>query len=750
MRAQENERPILLGACVAALIFVPFVAYAYLSPAVYRTTAVVRIKPVKENEVRMPSPLETARKLRDATLDDELIERLARDKSQASIAEAQELRTEFELEAVDGISFNVSFRGSDPVHTQAVCNHLAHRVVQSAPRALTTHAEDEGARSDRIDELMALLSAGPDAGATAPAAAASATQKEELARAGLRAERARLSAQLESAAVPGSDNPYAATDTSPEMLKRRIAEIDRQLAARPKAAAQGSPAAEVDAKFKELVSGLAAPDDHAGAAAPSIVAEVTAEAPLPTTPIEPKRRLVLLIGSLTALGAAGLVVIGRASSRPRRRTSRRAASQTHRITVATAQPQMEPSVVPSVTQVFSPPEPDVPPAPRDMNMSQEPKPAIVPHGVIEVGTAPVPIDGRGGSEIPSPPPPPPPTTQGARASQPPPQQEPRPQASRQPYGPRRVTQVLGSQAHLLTAGDTWSYGQAGDRQQPAQSAESPAPDTVIGGSGFSSPPPAHDAYGSQAPGNAYAGGGYSSSAPPRAVTPVPPHDGGYAGGAYSSSRPPTPTARLIPIDAMARFRPSQGLVPNARRALRDSLLPLLRQPGFVVGVLASDESAQMKPQVAAELALAIASSAQFRLLLVDCDFQSPSLTPLLRVDVPLSAGFSLQLQTHSREAEDVGWSVLRCTPSLDLLAESALRAPDALRGQEFEHCIASIRRNYDIVILNGALLSRFDECQAIAAVSDAVVAVSRRDPQSLVQDIAQRLASRIPIRVEPA
>jgi Mrp family chromosome partitioning ATPase len=201
---------------------------------------------------------------------------------------------------------------------------------------------------------------------------------------------------------------------------------------------------------------------------------------------------------------------------------------------------------------------------------------------------------------------------------------------------------------------------------------------------------------------------------------------------------------------MARFRPSQGLVPNARRALRDSLLPLLRQPGFVVGVLASDESAQMKPQVAAELALAIASSAQFRLLLVDCDFQAPSLTPLLRVDVPLSAGFSLQLQTHSREAEDVGWSVVRCTPSLDLLAESALRAPDALRGQEFEHCIASIRRNYDIVILNGALLSRFDECQAIAAVSDAVVAVSRRDPQSLVQDIAQRLASRIPIRVEPA
>lgn len=748
MRAQENERPVLLGACVAALIFIPFVAYAYLSPAVYRTTAVVKIKPASESEVRMPPPLETARKLRDATLDDELIERLARDKSPASIAEAQELRTEFELEAVDGISFNVSFRGSDPVHTQAVCNHLAKRVVQSASRALTTHADDEGARSDRIDELMALISAGSDAGAKAPAAAASAAQKEELARAGLRAERARLSQQLESSAVPGSDNPYAATDTAPEMLKRRIAEIDRQLAARPKSATQGSPAAEVDAKFRELVSGLAATDDRTGvAAAPAIIAEVTAEAPLPTTPIEPKRRLVLLIGSLTALGAAGLVVIGRASSRPRRRTSRRVASQTHRISVATAQAPMEPNVVPSVTQVFSATEPDVAPAaPRDTNMSQEPKPAIVPHGVIEVGTAPVPTEARTGSEIPSPPPPPPPTTPAAHPSQPPPA-EPRHQPSRQPYGPRRVTQVLGSQAHLLTAGDSWNYGQPPDGQQAAPAADA-APDTVIGGSAGYANPQANT-YASPPP--AYAGGGYSSSVPPRAaVSPLPPHDGGYAGGAYSSSRPPPATARLIPIDATGRFRPSQGLVPNARRTLRDSLLPMLRQPGFVVGILATDESAQMKAQVAAELALAIASSAQFRLLLVECDFQAPTLTQLLRLDVPLSAGFSWQLQTRSRETEDIGWSVLRCTNSLDLLGESALRAPDALRGAEFEHCIASIRRNYDIVILNGALLSQFDDWQAIAAVSDALVAVSRRDPQSLVQEVAQRVASRIPIRVEPA
>ncbi|HET9931005.1 MAG TPA: hypothetical protein VFQ35_09970 [Polyangiaceae bacterium] len=729
---------------MAALIFLPFVAYAYLSPAVYRTTAVVRIKPINQSDVRMPPPLETARKLRDATLDDELIERLARDKSPASITEAQELRTEFELETVDGISFNVSFRGSDPVHTQAVCNHLARRVVQSASRALAAHAEDEGARSDRIDELMALLSAAPDAAAPTPSAVASAAQKEELARSGLRAERARLSEQLESA-VPGSDNPYAAGETSPEVLKRRIAEIDRMLAARPKAAPQNSPA-EVDAKFRELVAGLATTDDRTAAAAPTVSAELTAEAPLPTTPVEPKRRLVLLIGSLTALGAAGLVVIGRASARPRgRRSSRRAASQTHRITVATAQPPGERNVVPSVAQVFSAQEPEgSTTAPLDTHMPQEPKPAIVPHGVIDVGTAAAQAEPRGGSEIPSPPPPPPPT-----------QVEPRPQPARQPYGPRRVTQVLGSQAHLLTSGDAWSYAQ--NAGQPGlQSPDAPAPDTVTAGSNYSEPAPAPAVQGSQPPAAAhgsgypsggYAGGGYTSSAPPRhAASPTPPREGDY-----SSSRPPPPTARLIPIDATARFRPSQNLVPNARRGLRDSLLPLLRQPGFVVGIVGSDEVGPAKAHVAAELALALASSAQFRLLLVECDFAAPSLTQLLRVDVPLFAGFSLQLQTRSREgAEDVGWSVLRCTGSLDLLGESGLRAPDALRGPTFEQCIGSICRNYDIVILNGPLLSQSEDCQAIGAVTDALVAVSRRDPQSVVQEVGQRVSSRVPIRVEPA
>ncbi|MFZ5892882.1 MAG: hypothetical protein ACOY0T_17610 [Myxococcota bacterium] len=766
MKPQSLERLVLVAGCVAVFIFSPFVAYAFLSRAVYRTTALVRVKPAADAKIQLPPPLEAARRLRDAVLDGELIERLARDKSSASVAEARDLRVDFELDTIDSQSFSVSFRATDPVRARDMCNRLARRTVQSAPQALTTSVDEETERSQRVDELVAFLASHADAAAPAGSAlAVNSAQareqaREELARATLRSERARLAQKLEAAAaLPGSDNPYADQEQSPELMKRRIAEIDRLLATRPKveAAPLGSATPEVEAQWRKLVQAVSASERPANPNVTALTAALVTEAPLPTSPIEPNRKLILLIGFLTSLAAAGLVVIAQsAASSSSSRRSRRRSSSTVRVSErgwktptgsiapdgrgatqpnygSVAPPNYGSAPPPNHGSVAPPNYGSAPPGagtmPLDMTMPIAPK--IVPVGVIEVKGTSVPAPPGEVSET---------VVAEARAVEAQPNEgravEARPNEE-------RVAEARPADARADTMlGETQAIpGQA----IPGRPMRARGRVTQVLGS-----PVIAEAV-------AAAGSAATSSYPPPGEPPPPPAENGSApppgndpgvGARNTSSGPPRPKARVSPLDVSRSFRPDPSLVPAARRTLRDALLPYTRQPGFVVAVLGSDDCAEWKSRVAAELALALAVPDQCRLLMVECDFASPHVQRWMRVEVPIAAGFSLQLQTRGREVGEEGWTVLHCSRSLDLLAEGAIRAPDALFASEFYGCLTSIRYHYDVVILDGPLLSQRAACRALDDVCDAVIAVSRNDEASLLREVAALMSPKPVWRVE--
>jgi Mrp family chromosome partitioning ATPase len=703
------------------MIFMPFVAYAYLSSAVYRTSAVVRVKPAPGANVQALPPLEASRRLRDAVLDQELIDRLSHDNSPTSVAEAQHLREQFELDSIDGVQFTLSFRAPDAARARSITNQLARRAVQAAPQALTSSVDRES--EQRIDDLLGFLasrSAAP-AGSPAPSVApmSSAQAREETQRAALRAERQRLSDRLQKESSTGSDNPYADTSQpSPEIMKRRIAEIDRMLAtARKPSAAAGAGAPEQDERWKQLVQAvLETGADKANTNARALTAELVQEAPLPTTPIEPNRKWVLFTGFLISLGAAGIVIVARSTGRGASRKSGRSSTQrtsklddTRRAPHARSQIPMPDRNLGNVTQqithaatvpVAASAAPAEAPAAPD-------RVVIVPAGIIEIGDRSAPATARvvQAEVLPAP------TSHTAKSTPPPAGvANPPTEAQRQARARGRVTQVLGSPilATPPARSETASVGTQGSEPPRAAHSE-PARAPEVGSDPprqmpRSDPPP-------QQPNDARQGAGSTSSAPPRSG------------------------ARIQALDVSQTFRPDPSLTPAARRAVRDDLLPYLRQPGYVVAVLGTEDSAEAKARVAAELSLALASSEQFRLLLLECDLAAPRLEQLLHLPVPLSAGFSLQLQTRSRESSDYVWSVLRCSRSLDVLAEGAIRAPEAVYSPEFAACVNAVRFHYDVVVLNGPLLSDSDACRALDAVTDGVVTVTRHDHATLVREM---------------
>lgn len=726
---KETQRLALLCVSVAAMIFMPFVAYAFLSSAVYRSSALVRVKAAPGARVQALPPLEASRRLRDAVLDHELIDRLSRDNSPSSVAEAQHLREQFELDTIDGISFTLSFRAPDAARAQQVTNQLARRAVQTAPQALTSSVDEESER--RIDDLMGFLaarSAAPAAVAAPSGAPASSAQlREEAMRSGLRAERQRLLDKLQSEPASSSDNPYADTSQpSPDLMKRRVAEIDRLLATPRKSPNAPGAAPEDDDRWKNLVQAvLETSGDKTSSNAAALTAELVQEATLPTSPIEPNRKLVLFTGFLISLGAAGVVVVARSAARGSgRRVRRSSSSRTTKLDDTRRAPHAR-SHVPMPDRNFGNSTQPITHAPavvpRDAHAAPEPAPAtpdrvvIVPAGIIEIGDRSAPTTARvvQAEVLPAP-------TSHTTKSAPPPAAAPNEAAQRQTRARGRVTQVLGSP--ILATGTASAAGPDVAASAPA---EAPAADDVRAAATAYASEPARAGYGSEPPRQA-----------PGSDPPAREADGARpAGNARTSSAPPRSGARINPLDVSRTFRPDPALNPAARRALRDDLLPYLRQPGYVVAVLGTEDSAEAKSRVASELSLALAGSEQFRVLLLECDFAAPRLEQLLHLAVPLAAGFSLQLQTRSRESNDYVWSVLHCSRSLDVLAEGAIRAPEAVYNPEFLACVHSLRFQYDAVVLNGPLLSETQACRSLDTVSDGVVTVSRLDHASLVRDM---------------
>ena len=171
------------------------------------------------------------------------------------------------------------------------------------------------------------------------------------------------------------------------------------------------------------------------------------------------------------------------------------------------------------------------------------------------------------------------------------------------------------------------------------------------------------------------------------------------------------------------WRPDASLTPQTQRPLCEQLYPYAVESCFVLAVVSVPEAIASKSRVAAELALALAESLHPRILLLEGDLHRPLVQRLIGVDMPISTGFSQQLNARTHGTGESRWTVLGCTKSLHVLAEGMMRSPGLLLSKQFADCIKELRTYYDFIVIDGPTSSLDVDSGALNAVTDGIITV---------------------------
>jgi Mrp family chromosome partitioning ATPase len=190
---------------------------------------------------------------------------------------------------------------------------------------------------------------------------------------------------------------------------------------------------------------------------------------------------------------------------------------------------------------------------------------------------------------------------------------------------------------------------------------------------------------------------------------------------------PTPTAStVIHHDVPSGWRPNVDPTTPQVIALRDSILKQASGRRLCIGVTGARGPG--RAQVAAALAFALSQSGA-RVLLVEADFESPEIHQALSINAPVGAGFSQQLVARGLNGQPKPWTVVRCSPNLQVLAEGRLRSPGLNASAEFERAIQELREQHHVVVIHTPALDKPDELRRIGQLTQAAVLVSgTQDP----------------------
>jgi Mrp family chromosome partitioning ATPase len=714
-----------------------------------------------------------------------MLERLARERAasdapQARAAAASQVRQSLEIDTSDAHAFSISYRDTNRDRVQRACNDLTRHALELAPSVLVDRSaerESERKRQQHTQELAAFLALHPEAAAETPPAGQSPDKDPALS--AFHAEKANLEQRLQQLERGrASDNPYLdARENDPTLLRRRLVEINSALSARRDAFTSKAPAKtlspELRAEWKRLLEVVTKSAAEGQVSSPPLIARIASVAPAPTGPIDPNRPLLLFFGVVFGGGlAAAYTLVVRATQQRRTKSSRPPSSLLPpalnvELPPAPAVPSgLGPSVpvyqppqastAPPIVPVPQRPISSSPPAPFDRTQplpirssvpvnaegqnqpsSNPPPPGPQPRRfastlVLPPAENPLASDAqvdpalatatrawdeeirahavpgfavvRPGSEPPparpmSSAPPPAATVQQPKAHVP---ANPAPRSSR-PRSQMKVTQPLGSFVpELLLRESAALRGETNSR--PAEPHRSPAAER-------------------------------DSESPPTPLSPVPSvAPASQSRYSYVSSVPPAENTVTI-------VRPSPGdwsfdptLSPPLRRPICEQLYPLAVEGCFIVLVVGVPESLEQKSRVAAELALALAESGHPRILLMEGDTQSPHVHHLMRVAMPMSAGFSQQLRDRINGNAERRWTVVSCGNSLHVLAEGMLRSPGLLLSRQFSEGLADLRNYYDFIVIDGPGASLPVESQALDAVANGVVYVcGKQGSPSLAQ-----------------
>jgi Mrp family chromosome partitioning ATPase len=211
--------------------------------------------------------------------------------------------------------------------------------------------------------------------------------------------------------------------------------------------------------------------------------------------------------------------------------------------------------------------------------------------------------------------------------------------------------------------------------------------------------------------------------PSRSLSPAPQSQYSYVSTAPPPSSASTKNVVLVQ-EVTKAWRPDPSLTPQAQRGLCEQLYPYAVESCFVLSVVAVPESVGYKSRVAAELALALAESGHPRILLLEGDLHRPWVQRMIGVDMPISSGFSQQLNGRAQgSGSGARWTVMGCTRSLHVLAEGMMRSPGLMLSRQFADCLKELRTYYDFIVIDGPSASLDVDSGALDAVTDGIVTV---------------------------
>ncbi len=763
------------GALIASIVFAVFAAYAFLVPATYRTSALVVVDQASPaGSANLPEPLEAARRLSEAILDRKMLERLSRERAGSSASDAQaqasaNVRRGLEIDTSDAHSFSISYRDTDEARAQSACNQLAKYAVEIAPIVLVDHTAERALdlkRQEQTQQLATFLTQHPQVAAE-PQPTGEKSPDHDAAFSALNAEKSNLEHRiLELESGPRSDNPYVdPSESDLKLLRRRLSEINSGLSARRQAIdakPTGTPVPpEVRAEWARLLGAVTQSSAEAQAPAhPALVAHLATEAPLPSSPIDPNRRLLLFLGVVFGVGMGGAFTLVmraaqqrrvKASSRPPQPISPRT-GLTAQLPSAPALPSRLGPAVPVVTRPVPAPTPAIVPmqvrpissSPPGPEPSDSPRnhPSLKPPPVVETKLLPT-GDSQGSTSSR------PPARRFASTLVLPPFDNPSP--NQEPTPDPLLASATQAWDQQIRAHDVPGFAvvRAGTEPRPT-SAPAPLDSMFSVRPSSSNPPPGAtvqrttarppnqmkvtqplgsflpDSVWTDAAQEAVARGAQQAPrtpVPARSPSPVPPSQYSYV----SSAPPPSSasTKNVVSVQEVPMtWRPDPRLTPQAQRALCEQLYPYAVESCFVLSVVAVPESVGYKSRVAAELALALAESGHPRILLLEGDLHRPWVQRMIGVDMPIASGFSQQLNGRAQGASaGARWTVMGCTRSLHVLAEGMMRSPGLMLSRQFAECLKELRTYYDFIVIDGPSASLDVDSGALDAVTDGIVTV---------------------------
>ncbi len=207
----------------------------------------------------------------------------------------------------------------------------------------------------------------------------------------------------------------------------------------------------------------------------------------------------------------------------------------------------------------------------------------------------------------------------------------------------------------------------------------------------------------------------------------------------------------IPTSLPAEKKSTEGLNPilvafhrpgsaeaEAFRQVRRELMTALDGKGHQVLAVTSPDRGDGKSTAAANLAISLAQSGK-RVILVDCDLQTPAVQGLFRL-TRLGDGLKSVMAAET----DLRMAVRSCeVGNLYLLpaGRGDVDPADILTRPKFRELIADLKSSYEYVLLDAPPVTAEPELAALAAEANGTVLVVRSGPDAAVR--ADRAKSRI-------